>query len=241
MHAEDVNSMTEQCVLEAESRVGSGKSAVRRLRREGEKVPGVVYGGGGEPVLVAVELRFLTKAMEQQAFFSQIIQLQIDGESEQAILRDLQRHPANEKVLHLDFMRVRADTPIQISVPLRFLNEDKCIGVRESGGNISHNLIEVEITCLPAALPASLDIDVENLDLGQALHLSDLELPEGVSIVALSVGEEHDTPVVSVQAPRGGLEDEEEVGEEDLLEGEEEVPGEEEDSDADDEGDAPTD
>ena len=232
--------MTEQCVLEAESRLGAGKAAVRRLRREGNKVPGVVYGGGGEPVLVAVELRFLTKAMEQQAFFSQIIQLQIDGEPEQAILRDLQRHPANERVLHLDFMRVRADMPIQISVPLRFLNEDKCIGVRESGGNISHNLIEVEITCLPAALPASLDIDVENLDLGQALHLSDLELPEGVSIVALSVGEEHDTPVVSVQAPRGGLEDEEEAGDEDLLEGEEEVPGEEEDSDADDEGDAPT-
>ena len=232
--------MTEQCVLEAESRLGAGKAAVRRLRREGNKVPGVVYGGGGEPVLVAVELRFLTKAMEQQAFFSQIIQLQIDGEPEQAILRDLQRHPVNERVLHLDFMRVRADMPIQISVPLRFLNEDKCIGVRESGGNISHNLIEVEITCLPAALPAFLDIDVENLDLGQALHLSDLELPEGVSIVALSVGEEHDTPVVSVQAPRGGLEDEEEAGDEDLLEGEEEVPGEEEDSDADDEGDAPT-
>ena len=240
MHAEDVSSMTEQCVLEAESRVRCGKSAARRLRREGNKVPGVVYGGGGEPVLVAVELRFLTKAMEQQAFFSQIIQLQIDGQSEQAILRDLQRHPANEKVLHLDFLRVRADTPIQISVPLRFLNEDKCIGVRERGGNISHNLIEVEVTCLPAALPASLDVDVENLDLGQALHLSDLELPEGVSIVALSVGEERDTPVVSVQAPRGGLEDEDEAGEEGLLEGEEEMPG-EEDSDADDEGDAPTD
>lgn len=242
MHAEDVSSMTEQCVLEAQSRVGSGKSAVRRLRREGNKIPGVVYGGGGDPVLVAVELRFLTKAMEQQAFFSQIIQLQIDGEPEQAILRDLQRHPANEKVLHLDFMRVRADTAIQISVPLRFLNEDNCIGVRESGGIISRNLIEVEIMCLPAALPASIDVDIENLDLGQALHLSDLELPEGVSIVALASSEEHDTPVVSVQAPRGGLEEDEmEAEEEELLEGEEEAPGEPEDSDADDEGDGSTD
>ena len=232
--------MTEQCVLEAESRVGSGKSAVRRLRREGNKVPGVVYGGGGDPVLVAVELRFLTKAMEQQAFFSQIIQLQIDGQSEQAILRDLQRHPANEKVLHLDFMRVRADTPIQISVPLRFLNEDKCIGVRESGGNISHNLIEVEITCLPAALPASIDVDVEHLDLGQTLHLSDLELPEGVVIVALATSDEHDTPVVSVQVPRGGLEEEEAL-EEELLEGEEETAEEGEDAAAADEDDASTD
>ena len=122
-------------------------------------------------------------------------------------------------------------------MPLRFLNEDNCIGVRESGGIISRNLIEVEITCLPAALPASIDVDIENLDLGQALHLSDLELPEGVSIVALASSEEHDTPVVSVQAPRGGLEEDEmEAEEEELLEGEEETPGEAEDSDADDEG-----
>ena len=179
--------------------------------------------------------------MEQQAFFSQIIELNIDGESEPAVLRDLQRHPANERVLHLDFLRIQADKPIQISVPLRFLNEDTCVGVRQSGGNISHNLIEVEILCLPADLPTSLDVDVENLDLGQALHLSDLELPEGVSIVALSVGDEQNTPVVSVQAPRGGLEDEEEAGEEDLLEGEDEMPEEAEDSDAADEGDRSTD
>lgn len=233
--------MAEQCVLEAETRVGRGKAAVRRLRRKADRVPGVVYGGGEDTVLVEVEVRLLAKAMEQQAFFSQIIQLQIDGESEQAVLRDVQRHPANERVLHVDFMRVQADKPIQISVPLRFLNEENCIGVRQSGGNLSHNLIEVEITCLPAALPASLDIDVENLDLGQALHLSDLELPEGVTIVALASGGEHDTPVVSVQAPRGGLEEEEEGLEEELLEGEEETPGEGEDSAAADEDDASTD
>ena len=232
--------MAEQCVLEAETRVGSGKSTIRRLRNKANKIPGIVYGGGRDPQPVAVELRRLTKAMEQQAFFSQIIQLRIDGQSEQAILRDLQRHPANERVLHLDFMRVRADRTIQMSVPLRFLNEDTCIGVRQSGGNISHNLIEVEITCLPADLPTAIDVDIEDLDLGQALHLSDLELPEGVSIVALS-GEEHDTPVVSIQAPRGGLEDEEEaeLGEEALLEGEEETPDEAEDSESG-EGDAST-
>ena len=223
--------MAEQCVLEAETRVGRGKSAARRLRNEANKVPGVVYGGGRDSVPFEVELRLLAKAMEQQAFFSQIIQLRIDGESEQAVLRDMQRHPATEKVLHIDFMRVRADRLIQMSVPLRFLNEDNCIGVRQRSGNISHNLIEVEITCLPANLPASLDVDVENLDLGQALHLSDLELPEGVSIVALSAAEAHDTPVVSIQAPRGGLEEEEaEPGEEGLLEGEGETLGEAEGS-----------
>ena len=233
--------MAEQCVLEAGTRVARGKSAARQLRRDANKIPGVVYGGGGDTVLVEVETRLLSKAMEQQAFFSQIIELNIDGESEPAVLRDLQRHPANERVLHLDFLRIQADKPIQISVPLRFLNEDACVGVRQSGGNISHNLIEVEILCLPADLPTSLDVDVENLDLGQALHLSDLELPEGVSIVALSVGDEQNTPVVSVQAPRGGLEDEEEAGEEDLLEGEEEMPEDAEDSDAADEGDTSTD
>ena len=213
----------------------------RRLRKDAEKVPGVVYGGGKDPVTVAVELRLLSKAMEQQAFFSQIIQLKIDGKSEQAVLRDLQRHPANEKVLHLDFMRIRADRPIQINVPLRFLNEDDCIGVRQSGGNISRNLIEVEVTCLPAHLPEHLEVDIENLDMGQTVHLSDLELPEGVSIVALTYGEEHDTPVVSVQAPRGGLEDEEmELGEEELLEGEEETSDEAEDSAESGEDDAST-
>ncbi|MCY3818680.1 MAG: 50S ribosomal protein L25/general stress protein Ctc [Gammaproteobacteria bacterium] len=233
--------MAEQCVLEAETRVGRGKAAVRRLRRKANRVPGVVYGGGEDTVLVEVELRLLAKAMEQQAFFSQIIQLQIDGEPEQAVLRDLQRHPANERVLHVDFMRVQADKPIQISVPLQFLNEDNCIGVRQSGGNISHNLIEVEIMCLPAALPASIDVDVEDLDLGQALHLSDLELPEGVTIMALASSDEHDIPVVSVQAPRGGLEEEEEALEDELLEGEEETPGEAEDSAAADEDDASSD
>ena len=223
--------MAEQCFLEAETRIGRGKSTARRLRREADKVPGVIYGGGRDPVAVAVEVRLLSKAMEQQAFFSQIIRLSIDGKSEQAVLRDLQRHPANERVLHLDFMRVRADRAIQISVPLRFLNEDNCIGVRLSGGNISHNLIEVEISCLPADLPEYLEVDVENLDMGQTVHLSDLALPEGVSIVALS-GEEHDTPVVSIQAPRGGMEEDEEMelGEDELLEGEEETPGEADDS-----------
>ena len=232
--------MAEQCVLEAETRAGRGKSAIRRLRREADKVPGVVYGGGQDTVLVEVELRLLAKAMEDQAFFSQIIELQIDGESEQAVLRDLQRHPANERVLHVDFMRIQADKPIQIGVPLRFLNEEDCVGVRQSGGNLSRNLIEVEIMCLPAALPASIDVDVENLDLGQTLHLSDLELPEGVVIVALATSDEHDTPVVSVQAPRGGLEEEEEALEEELLEGEEEAPGEAEDSAVADEDDTST-
>ena len=220
--------MAEQIVLNAEPRTDMGTGASRRLRRNSEKVPGVIYGGGGDTLPLILESRMLVKAMEQEAFFSQILNVSIEGETQQAVLRDLQRHPASEKVLHVDFMRIHADKPIQISVPLHFLNEDKCYGVTMEEGNISRNLIEVEVSCLPADLPENLELDIEDLRIGQSLHLSDLELPEGVTIVALNYGEERDIPIVSVQVPRGGLEEEELESEE--LEGEEGVEGE---SDAD--------
>jgi large subunit ribosomal protein L25 len=200
--------MAEQIVLNAEPRTDMGTGASRRLRRNSEKVPGVIYGGGEDALPLTLEYRVLAKAMQQESFFSQILNVSIDGKAQQAVLRDLQRHPANEKVLHVDFLRIRADKPIQISVPLHFLNEDKCYGVTMEEGNISRNLIEVEISCLPADLPEHLELDIEHLRVGQSVHLSDLELPEGVTIVALSYGEERDIPIVSIQVPRGGHEDE---------------------------------
>ena len=151
--------------------------------------------------------------MQQETFFSQIMDFSLNGQSEQAVLRDLQRHPASEKVIHMDLLRIRPDRVIQVRVPLHFLNEDRCVGVRQGGGNISHNLNEVEISCLPGDLPESLDVDMENVELGQSIHLSDLTLPEGVTIVALAYGEDRDIPVVSVQVPRGGAELEEELEE----------------------------
>ena len=209
--------MAEQILLEVEPRTALGTSASRRMRREGDMVPGILYGGADAPAPIALSSRALARAMQQEAFFSQILDVSLNGEHHAAVLRDLQRHPATERVLHVDLLRIRADQPIQVSVPLHFLNEDKCLGVRMGGGTITRNLIELEISCLPADLPEHVEIDLEDLDVGSALHLSDLSIPEGVTIVALAHGADRDAAVVSVQMPRGGLgefdEDEEETGE----------------------------
>ena len=208
--------MAQEIAINAEFREGTGRSSSRRMRRVEERVPGVLYGAALDPVLFSVEARALSKAMEEEAFFSQILTLKVGDATQKVILRDLQRHPATERVLHIDLQRIREDTELQLSVPLHFINEDICVGVRLDEGLISRNLIEVEISCLPKDLPEFIEVDLEHIGVGQSVHLSDLTLPEGVSIVALSYGEERDVPVVSVQIPRGGLEDEFEEEVEDL-------------------------
>lgn len=211
--------MAEQIVLEVEPRVGTGTGASRRLRREAEMVPGILYGGADAPAPIALSYRTLTRAMQQEAFFSQVLDVALNGEHCQAVLRELQRHPATDRVLHVDLLRIQADRPIQIAVPLRFVNEDKCLGVRTSGGTITRNMIELEVSCLPGDLPEHIEIDLEHLDVGHSVHLSELSMPEGVTIVALAHGADRDAAVVSVQIPRGGLLDEEE----EMAEGEEAV------------------
>ena len=214
--------MAEQIVLEVEPRADLGTGASRRLRREGGMVPGILYGGTEDPAPIALSYRALAKAMQQEAFFSQILDVALGGEHCQAILRDLQRHPANDRVLHIDLLRIQADKPLQISVPLHFVNEDRCIGVRTGGGTITRNLIELEVSCLPRDLPEYIEVDLEDVDVGHSVHLSDLVVPEGVSIVALAHGADRDAAVVSVQIPRGGLgdeaEDEMEASEEGISE-----------------------
>ncbi len=205
--------MTEQIVIRAEFRDDLGKGASRRLRKLEDKVPGVLYGGGVDPVPVSIVYRELSKAMQEEAFFAQILELSVGDKTQACVLREVQRHPATEKVQHVDFLRIREDLPLQMNVPLHFLNEESCIGVKLGGGRIAHNLIEVEVSCLPRALPEYIEIDVADLDVGSSVHLSDLELPEGVSIVALGLGEDHDIPVVSVTTRRGGILDEDEEAE----------------------------
>ena len=203
--------MAEQIVLEVEPRTDIGTGASRRMRREAGMVPGILYGGTEAPAAIALSSRVLAKAMQQEAFFSQVLDVGLNGERCQAILRELQRHPANDRVLHVDLLRIRADRAIQIAVPFRFVNEDKCFGVRMSGGTITRNMIELEVSCLPGDLPEHVEIDLEHLDVGHSVHLSELSMPEGVTIVALAHGADRDAAVVSVQIPRGGLgEDEEE-------------------------------
>ncbi len=203
--------MSQQLQISAISREAFGTAASRRLRRLEERVPGIIYGGDTAPRPLSLNVHELARVMQNDAFHAQILDVVVDGASEQAVVRALQRDPASDRVLHIDFLRVRADRVIQVHVPLHFLNEDDCVGVR-MGGNISHNLIEVEVSCLPADLPEFIELDVGDLELGETLHLSDLQPPEGVSIVALMYGEERNIPVVSVQTPRGGagdLDDEE--------------------------------
>ena len=200
--------MAEQIMLRAEFRDELGKGASRRLRRLSDKVPGVLYGGGGDPVSLTLAYRDLSKAMQEEAFFSQILELSVGDKTQACVLRDVQRHPATDKVQHIDFLRIQEDMPVQLHVPLHYTNEDRCVGVKLGGGRVAHNLIEVEVSCLPRDLPEYIEVDVAELDVGASLHLSDLDLPNGVSIVALGLGEDHDIPVVSIAARRGGMEDE---------------------------------
>lgn len=200
--------MSEQIVLRAEFREELGKAASRRLRRLSDKVPGILYGGGVDPVHLSVAHRDLSKAMQEETFFSQILELSVGDKTQACVLRDVQRHPATDKVQHIDFLRIQEDMPVQMHVPLHYINEDRCVGVKLGGGRIAHNLIEVEVSCLPRDLPEFIAVDVAELEVGSSIHLSDLDLPDGVSIVALGMGEDHDIPVASVAARRGGAVDE---------------------------------
>lgn len=211
--------MAVQLTLEVASRQATGTGAAGRLRRFDDVVPGVVYGAGKDNVNVTLPVNVLSKAMQSDTFLSQIIDLKMDDNSEQVVVRELQRHPATDKVTHIDFMRVRADREIQVSVPIRFLNEEDCVGVRLGGGTITRNLIEVEISCLPRNLPEAIEIDMADVDLGNAIHLSGLSLPEGVTIPSLGTGDDtsRDLPVVSVSLI---IVQEDEVEEEDEVDAE---------------------
>lgn len=192
----------------AEPRVAAGKGASRRLRREG-LVPAIVYGAHQEPEAISVSHNELLKHLEHEAFYSHILDLKIGDKSSKVVLKDLQRHPAKPFVLHVDFMRVSQDEKIKMVVPLHFLNEEKCAGVK-LGGQVAHNLTEVEVSCLPKDLPEFIGVDMTELEVGSIVHLSELKLPEGVE---LAHAPDPDEPVVVVHGARGGDVDEEEGGE----------------------------
>ncbi len=203
--------MSEKISLTAELREDVGKGASRRLRRLGNKVPAIIYGAENAPQNLTLGANELSKAMQLEAFYSQIMDVNVAGDVQQAVVRDLQRNPANGKVLHIDFQRISADKEMHVQVPLHFVGEDQCVGVKVGGGNITHNLTEVEIACLPANLPEYIEVYMAEVEAGVSVHLSDLALPEGVRIVALAYGEDRDIPVVSVRLPRGGVQEDEEV------------------------------
>ena len=216
--------------LNAELRTDKGKGASRRLRLNADMIPAILYGAGKDPQSLTLAHKDIHKACENEAFFSNIITINAGGDSQQAIIKDLQRHPAKDRIMHADFLRIKMDQAITVEVPIHFLNEDSCLGVRQGGGNISHNMTSIEISCLPGDLPEYIEVDIVDLDLGDSIHISGLILAEGLSIPSLMQGADHDHVVVSVNAPKRVEElDEEPVSAEDAPD--EESSGDEEPGD----------
>lgn len=203
----------EDFAIVASPRDDKGKGASRRLRRSGY-VPGILYGADKDPVSIQLEHNDVLKHTELEAFYSHILTLKLPGGEERVVLKDMQRHPYKAQVMHMDFLRVRENEVLTMRVPLHFINEEKCVGVKDHGGVVSHLMTELEILCLPRDLPEYIEVDVLQLDVGDSLHLADLKVPEGVEIAALASGGDPAQPVVSVQVPRVAAEPEE-GGEED--------------------------
>ncbi len=186
-----------------EPREAQSKGASRRLRRTG-KVPGILYGGSKTPVPFSVSHNEMLKHLEHEAFYSHVLSIKMGEQTEKAVLKDLQRHPAKPFILHVDFQRVDDTHTLHMHIPLHFLNEEHCVGVKKEGGVVAHLMTEVEIHCLPKDLPEFIEVDVTELHAGESIHLSALTLPEGVEIPSLTQGSDHDLPVVAVHKARGG-------------------------------------
>ena len=189
--------MREDFDLIAEMRDDQGKGASRRLRRQG-KVPAVIYGAGRPPRMLAFDHNRVIQQLENESFYSSILNIKVGDKSQAAIVKDVQRHPAKRQVMHMDFQRIVEDEKIRMNVPIHYLNEEMAIGVKQGGGSVSHLMTDVEISCLPRHLPEYLEVDVAGLDLDEMLYLSDIRLPEGVEIPELAQGEEHDHAIVSI-------------------------------------------
>ncbi|MDQ2695373.1 MAG: 50S ribosomal protein L25/general stress protein Ctc [Pseudomonadota bacterium] len=199
--------MSEMFELHAEPRNDTGKGASRRLRRQG-RVPAILYGGDKPPQSLSFEQNALRKQLENEAFYSHVLTVHVGGRTEQAILRDLQRHPYKPLVSHLDLQRVIADAAVRVRVPLHFINEGTARGVKQEGGKVSHLMIDVEVSCLPRDIPEFIEVDLADLGLGDSIHLSQLKLPQGVEIVQLAHGAEHDLAVVNIHHGRLATEEE---------------------------------
>lgn len=184
----------------AEARSASGSSAAKVVRRKG-KVPAVIYGGGGAPEMLLLDHNEIVKHLAHEAVYSHVLDVKIDGKTEKAVLKHIQRHPAKPQILHMDFMRVDATHKLKVHVPLHFVNEAISVGVKK-GGVVTHAMVDVEVLCMPSVLPEFIEVDLANADIGATIHLSDLVLPAGVDVAALQHGAEHDHPVVQIVKTR---------------------------------------
>ena len=181
--------------IKATGRSDKGKGASRRLRHAAA-IPAIVYGGNAEPKQIQLEHEKIWLASQNEWFYSSILSLDIDGSVESVLLRDMQRHPFKQQIMHLDFQRVNENETLRTAVPLHFLNEDKSPAGKSAEVVVTHELNEVVVECLPKDLPEFIEIDLADLAIGAVVHLSDIKLPAGVVIPELKLGKEHDVAVV---------------------------------------------
>jgi large subunit ribosomal protein L25 len=190
----------ENFIVNATPRSDKGKGASRRLRHAGQ-VPAILYGGEGEPQMIALSHNEMAHHLEEEAFYSHILTLNLDGQSQSVVLKDLQRHPIKPIIQHVDFMRVEDAKPIRMVVPLHFINEAVAPGVKR-GGTATKYMTSVEVSCMPADLPEYIEIDLASLDVAESIHLADIKVAEGVTFPALAKGPDHNYAVVAVLGGR---------------------------------------
>lgn len=198
----------EQFELIAEKREDVGKGASRRLRRDG-KVPGIVYGTDKDAAMISLNHDEIMHHLEHEVFYSHILTLNVGKTKEKVVLKDLQRHPFKHTLLHIDLLRIKEDEELNMRVPLHFINEEKCVGVKTGGGVISHLMSELEIVCLPKDLPEYIEVDMLEVNIGDTVVFADIKLPQGVQIFDLLHGGDKDQVIASVHMPRVAAEEEE--------------------------------
>jgi len=208
--------MTDQITLNADLRERTGTNKAREIRNVDGMVPAIVYGDEKETLNIKLKLNELTKASENELFYTQVLLIKTEGKEEKVVLKELQRDPAKGKFLHADFQRVSSKTKLKVIIPVNFVNEEECAGVKVDGGVVAKAIREIEIMCLAGNIPESIDVDIENLNLGDSIRLTEISLPEGSEIPGLS--DETDQMIVSVNAPKAVEEDP--IVEEDLEDGE---------------------
>ena len=214
--------MSEEFDLVAEIREDQGKGASRRLRHQG-KVPAIIYGAGRPPRQLAFDHNRVMQQLENESFYSSILSIKVGEKSQAAIVKDIQRHPAKNRVMHMDFQRIVDDVKIKMNVPIHYLNTETAEGVKTGGGSVSQLITDIEVSCLPKDLPEYFEVDIEHLELDEMMHLSDIKLPEGVEIPQLAQGPENDHAIVSIHIIKAAPIEEDEV---EAVEGEEGVEGE---------------
>lgn len=197
--------MSNEIILNADLRVRTGTNKTREIRREDAMVPAIIYGNEEESKNIKLKLNELTKASENELFYTQVLKILLEGQEEKVVLKELQREPVKGKFLHADFQRVSRKTKLKVVVPFRFNGEEECEGVKTEGGVIAKAISEIEIACLAGDIPEAIEIDISNLMLNEAIRLSDLILPEGAEIPGYD--EENDQMIVSVNPPRAEVEE----------------------------------